>query len=84
MINIKFTNNSLHEVKEVIFNDIRENSDVSCNQLVENLKDKDLFKILEDFKLETIFSKFRSSDEKVNIDESRKILEELIFMVNNN
>ena len=81
---IKFTNNSLHEVKEVIFNDIRENSDVSCNQLVENLKDKDLFKILEDFKLETIFSKFRSSDEKVNIDESRKILEELIFMVNNN
>jgi len=84
LIKIKFTNNSLHEVKEVIFNDIRENSDVSCNQLVENLKDKDLFKILEDFKLETIFSKFRSSDEKVNIDESRKILEELIFMVNNN
>ena len=84
LIKIKFTNNSLHEVKEVIFNDIRENSDVSCNQLVENLKDKDLFKILEDFKLETIFSKFRSSDKKVNIDESRKILEELIFMVNNN
>ena len=47
-------------------------------------KSRAVFKILEDLKLETIFSKFRSSDEKVNIDESRKILEELIFMVDNN
>ena len=84
LINIKFTNNSLHEVKEVIFNNIRDNSDVSYNQLVDNLKERNLVKALGDFSLEPVFSKLRSSDEKVNIDESRKILEELIFMVNNN
>ena len=84
LIKIKFTNNSLHDVKEVIFNNIRENSDVSCAQLVECLKDKNLIKFLGDFRLEVIFSKLRSSDKKVKIDESKKVLEELIYMVNNN
>ena len=84
LIKIKFTNNSLHEVKEVIFNNIRDNSDVSCTQLVESLKNKDLVKFLGDFRLEVIFSKLRSSDKKVKIEESKKVLEELIHMVNNN
>ena len=84
LIKIKFTNNSLHEVKEVIFNIIKDNSDVSYTQLVESLKERDLIKFLGDFRLEAIFSKLRSSDKKVKIDESRKILEELIYMVNNN
>jgi DNA primase len=84
LIRIKFTNNSLHEVKEVIFNIIKDNSDVSYTQLVESLKERDLIKFLGDFRLETIFSKLRSSDKKVKIDESRKVLEELIYMVNNN
>ena len=84
LIQIKFTNNSLHEVKEVIFNIVRNNSDVSSTQLVENLKERDLIKCIGDFSLEAIFSKLRSSEKKVNIDEGRKILEELIFMVNNN
>ena len=84
LIKIKFTNNSLHEVKEVIFNMIKDNSDVSYTQLVESLKERDLIKFLGDFRLEAIFSKLRSSDKKVKIDESRKILEELIYMVNNN
>ena len=84
LIKIKFTNNSLHEVKEVIFSIIRDNSDVSYTQLVESLKEKDLIKLLGDFRLEAIFSKLRSSDKKVKIDESRKVLEELIYMVNNN
>ena len=84
LIKIKFTNNSLHEVKEVIFNMIKDNSDVSYTQLVESLKERDLIKFLGDFRLEAIFSKLRSSDKKVEIDESRKILEELIYMVNNN
>ena len=82
LIKIKFTNNSLHEVKEVIFNMIKDNSDVSYTQLVENLKEKDLIKFLGDFRLDSIFSKLRSSDKKVEIDESSKILEELIYMVN--
>jgi len=84
LIKINFTNNSLHEVKEVIFSMIRNNSDVNYNQLVENLKKRDLLKSLGEFKLEVIFSKFRSSDKMVNIDESKKFLEELIYMVNNN
>ena len=84
LIKIKFTNNSLHEVKEVIFNMIKDNSDVSYTQLVESLKERDLIKFLGDFRLDAIFSKLRSSDKKVKIDESRKILEELIYMVNNN
>ncbi len=84
LIKIKFTNNSLHEVKEVIFNIIKNNSDVSYTQLVESLKERDLIKFLGDFRLETIFSKLRSSDKEVKIDESRKVLEELIYMVNNN
>ncbi len=83
LIKIKFTNNSLHEVKEVIFNMIKNNSDVSYTQLVECLKERDLIKFLGDFSLESIFSKLRSSDKKVKIDESRKVLEELIYMVNN-
>ena len=83
LIQIKFTNNSLHEVKEVIFNTVRNNSDVSCTQLIESLKERDLIKCLGDFSLEAIFSKLRSSNKKVNIDEGKKILEELIFMVNN-
>ena len=84
LIKIKFTNNSLHEVKEVIFSMIRNNSDVSYNQLIENLKKRDLIKFLGDFKLDVIFSKFRSSDKRINIDESKKVLEELIYMVSNN
>lgn len=84
LIKIKFTNNSLHEVKEVIFSIIKDNSDVSYTQLVESLKEKDLIKFLGDFRLEAIFSKLCSSDKKVEIDESRKVLEELIYMVNNN
>ena len=84
LIKIKFTNNSLHEVKEVIFSMIKDNSDVSYTQLVETLKERDLIKFLGDFRLEAIFSKLRSSDKKVEIDESRKVLEELIYMVNNN
>ena len=84
LIKIKFTNNSLHEVKEVIFNIIKNNSDVSYAQLVESLKERDLIKFLGDFSLEAIFSKLRSSDKEVKIDESRKVLEELINMVNNN
>ena len=84
LIKIKFTNNSLHEVKEVIFSIIKNNSDVSYTQLVECLKKRDLIKFLGDFSLESIFSKLRSSDKKVKIEESRKILEELIYMVNNN
>ena len=83
LIKIKFTNNSLHEVKEVIFNNIRVNSDVSYNQLIENLKEKNLIEILGDLSIEIIFSKLQSSDKDVNVDDSRKILEELIFMVNN-
>ena len=84
LIKIKFTNNSLHEVKEVIFSMIKNNSDVSYTQLVESLKERDLIKFLGDLRLEAIFSKLRSSDKKVEIDESRKVLEELIYMVNNN
>ena len=84
LIKIKFTNNSLHEVKEVIFSMISNNSDVSYNQLIENLKKRNLIKFLGEFKLNVIFSKLRSSDENINIDESKKILEELIYMVNNN
>ena len=84
LIKIKFTNNSLHEVKEVIFSTIKDNSDVSYSQLVESLKERDLIKFLGDFSLEAIFSKLRSSDKKVKIDESKKVLEELIHMVNNN
>ncbi len=84
LIKIKFTNNSLHEVKEVIFSIIKDNSDVSYTQLVESLKERDLIKFLGDFRLEAIFSKLRSSDKKVKIDESRKVLEELIYMINNN
>ncbi len=84
LIKIKFTNNSLHEVKEVIFSIIKDNSDVSYTQLVESLKERDLIKFLGDFRLDPIFSKLRSSDKKVKIDESKKILEELIYMVNNN
>ncbi len=83
LIKIKFTNNSLHEVKEVIFNKLKSNSNVSSIQLVENLKERNLIKFLGDFSLEVIFSKLRSSDKVINIDESRKILEELICMVNN-
>ena len=84
LIKINFTNNSLHDVKEVIFSIIKRNSDVSHNQLIENLKKRDLLKFLGNFRLDVIFSKLRSSEDKVNIDESRKILEELIHMVNNN
>ncbi len=84
LININFTNNSLHEVKEVIFNRIRNDSAVSCIELIETLKEKNLISYLGDLRLEVIFSKLRSSVEKVNIDESEKILEEIIFMVNNN
>ena len=84
LIKIKFTNNSLHEVKEVIFSFISNNSDVSYDQLIENLKERNLIKYLGEFKLDIIFSKLRSSDKKINIEESKKILEELIFMVNNN
>ena len=84
LIKIKFTNNSLHEVKEVIFSMIKDNSDVSYTQLIESLKERDLIKFLGDFRLEAIFSKLRSSDKEVKIDESRKVLEELIYMVNNN
>ena len=84
LIKIKFTNNSLHEVKEVIFSIIKNNSDVSYTQLVESLKERDLIKFLGDIRLEPIFSKLRSSDKKIEIDESRKILEELVYMVNNN
>ena len=39
---VKFTNNSLHEVKEVLFNIIKNNSNVSYNQLIENLKKETL------------------------------------------
>ena len=81
---INFINNSLHQVKEVIFSNIKNNSDISSNQLVENLKKRNLAKFIGDFSLELIFSKLHSSDKKVNIDKSRKILEELIFMVNSN
>jgi hypothetical protein len=63
---------------------IKDNSDVSYTQLVKSLKERDLIKSLGDFRLEAIFSKLRSSDKKVKIDESRKVLEELIYMVNNN
>ena len=84
LIKINFTNNSLHEVKEVIFNMIRINSDVSYNQLIESLKKRDLIKFLGEFKLEVIFSKIHLSDKMIDIDESKKILEELIYMVNNN
>ena len=63
---------------------IKDDSDVSYTQLVESLKERDLIKFLGDFRLETIFSKLRSSDKEVKIDESRKVLEELIYMVNNN
>ena len=84
LIKIKFTNNSLHEVKEVIFRIIKDDSDVSYTQLVESLKERDLIKSLGDFRLDAIFSKLRSSDKKVEIDESRKVLEELIYMVNKN
>ena len=52
--------------------------------LIENLKERNLIKYLGEFKLDIIFSKLRSSDKKINIEESKKILEELIFMVNNN
>ena len=83
LIKIKFTNNSLHEVKEVIFNNIRVNSDVSYNQLLENLKEKNLIELLGDLNIEVIFSRLQSSDKDINIDDSRQILEELIFMVNN-
>ena len=81
---IKFTNNSLHQVKEVIFSNIKNNSYINCSELVENLKERDLIKFLGDLRIEVVFSKFHSSDKKINIDESRKILEELICMVNNN
>ena len=84
LINIKFSNNSLHEVKEVIFNSIKYNSDISYNHLIENLKKRNLIQSLGEIKLEAIFSKLSSSDKKINIDESKKILEELIYMVNNN
>ena len=84
LIKINFTNNSLHEVKEVIFSMIRINSDVSYNQLVENLKKRDLIKFLGEIKLEVVFSKIRSSDKMININECKKILEELLDMVNNN
>jgi len=84
LIKIKFTNNSLHEVKEVIFSMIKDNSDVSYTQLVESLKERDLIKSLGDFRLEAIFSKLHSSDKEIKIDESKKVLEELIYMVNNN
>ena len=83
LIEIKFTNNSLHEVKEVIFNNIRVNSDISYNQLIENLKEKNLIELLGDLNIEVIFSRLQSSDKDINIDDSRQILEELIFMVNN-
>ena len=63
---------------------IRINSDVSYNQLVESLKKRDLIKFLGEFKLEVIFSKIRSSDKMININECKKILEELLDMVNNN
>ena len=63
---------------------IRINSDVSYNQLIESLKKRDLIKFLGEFKLEVIFSKIHSSDKMINIDDSKKILEELIYMVNNN
>ena len=63
---------------------IKDNSDVSYTQLVESLKERDLIKSLGDFRLEAIFSKLRSSDKEIKIDESRKVLEELIYMVNNN
>ena len=84
LIKIKFANNSLHDVKEVIFNNIRNNFDVTCDQLVKSLKERNLLKFLGDYRLDVIFSKLHSSDKKVNIDDSRKILEELICMVNNN
>ena len=80
---IKFTNNSLHKVKEVIFNNIKDNSDISFNKLIENLKERNLLELLGDINLEAIFSKLHSSDKEVNIDDSRLILEELISMVNN-
>ena len=83
LIQIKFTNNSLHEVKEVIFNIVRNNSDVSCTQLVENLQKRNLIRFLGDLSLDVIFSKLHTSDKSVDIDKSRKILEELICMVNN-
>ena len=52
LIKIKFTNNSLHEVKEVIFSIIKDDSDVSYTQLVESLKERDLIRFLGDFRLE--------------------------------
>ena len=84
LVKIKFTNNSLHEVKEVLFNTIRSNSNISYNQLIENLKKRNLMKFLGELSIDIIFSKLRTSNKKVDIDESRKILEELIYMVNNN
>ena len=59
----------------VWFNNVRNNSDVSYTQLVESLKERDLIKFLGDFRLEAIFSKLRSSDKKVKIDESKKLEE---------
>ena len=84
LIKIKFINNSLHEVKEVIFNNIRDNSDISYNQLVKNLKEKNLIAFLGGLSIDIIFSKLHSSGKDINIDDSKKILEELISMVNNN
>ena len=84
LIKIKFTNNSLHEVKEVIFNTIRNDSDVTCNQLIKSIQERNLLKLLGDYRLDVIFSKLYSSNKEVNINDSRKVLEELICMVNNN
>ena len=84
LMKINFTNNSLHKVKEALFIMIRNNSNISFNQLVENLIKRDLIKFLGEYKLEVIFSKFRSSNKTINIDEGKKFLEELIYMVNNN
>ena len=63
---------------------INESSIFLIGVLVESLNERDLTKSLGDFRLDAIFSKLRSSDKKIEIDESRKILEELIYMVNNN
>ena len=81
--NIKFSNNSLHEVKEVIFNMINEDPNINKNQLINNLENRDLIKFVGDFSLEVIFSKLLSSGKQVNINEGKKILNELIYMIEN-
>ena len=77
---INFVDNGLHEVKEVIFSNIIADPEINKDKLNNVFKEKNIYKI-ETLDIEKIFSKLLLKVEDISLERSRKVLEELIYMV---